>query len=95
MESPSPYAEVIDVSASSFPLGVVVSFLALPFAVVAGWAVARRVWPVFTPMIVVVVATAVFLPSVGTWALLLVSFVAGLVPSSVRRTRGTRQHAVD
>ncbi len=85
MISPSPpFVEGVEVS--SFPLGVVVSLLAFPFAVVAGWALRRRMWRYFVPAMFVVVGTAAFgALSVGTWAVLLTGLLVGFLAFGYRR----------
>ncbi len=88
MISPSPYVEVVGIETSTFPLGVVVTWLAFPFAVVAGWALRRRTWTYFVPTMVVVIATAVFMLSAGTWAVLLTGLLVGYLAFGYsRRTR--------
>ncbi|HEX2267648.1 MAG TPA: hypothetical protein VHI97_05540, partial [Actinomycetota bacterium] len=79
MVPPSPYVEVVGIETSTFPLGVVVTWLAFPFAVVAGWALRRRMWWYFVPATVVVIGTAAFVLSVGTWAVLLTGLLVGFL----------------
>jgi hypothetical protein len=76
---PSPYVEIVGTETSTFPLGVVVSLLAFPFAVVAGWAFRRRRWSYFVPAMLVVIGTAAFVLSVGTWAVLLTGLLVGFL----------------
>ena len=86
---------MVDMAASSFPLGVVLSLLALPFAAVAGWTLRRQAWRVFTPAIVIVLATAGFVLSFFTWLLQLIALMLGFLVSSAFRGRSAPQHAVD
>ena len=91
---PTPYIEVVGIETSSFPLGVVVSLLTFPFAVVAGWALRRRIWGYFVPAMLVVIGTAAFgVLSVGTWAVLLTGLLVGFLAFGY--SRRTRRHAVE
>jgi hypothetical protein len=73
--------------------GVVLSLLAAPFAVVAGWALRRRRWGYFVPAMFVVIGTAAFLLSAGTWAVLLTGLLVGFLAFGY--SPGTRRHAVE
>ncbi|MDP8957218.1 MAG: hypothetical protein M3N24_09735 [Actinomycetota bacterium] len=96
MISPSPPAlrpEVVEKIA--VPLGNIVTLVAAPFAVIAGWTLRRREWPFFVPAMIVVIATAAFFWSVVTWALLLIGFLAGFIASGTRQIRRTPTSSVD
>ena len=80
----------MEIETSTFPLGVVVSLLAMPFAAVAGWALRRRKWSYFVPAMVVVIGTAAFVLSEETWAVLLTGLLVGFLAFGYSgRTRGS------